>query len=132
MRKLHKRYMLDAMDEAIIRLLTANGMASFSALAEPLGITRVAVGERIKRLEKAGIIKYYTVAIDWDKVIEADEILAALGDTVSLSDVKEIINELEKHSQGSVRDMQVEQARLDEPGQPGSLLWERGLGELRV
>lgn len=122
MRKLRKKYMLDAMDEAVIRLLTANGRASFSALAEPLGITRVAVGERIKRLEKAGIIKYYTVAIDWDKVIEADEILAALGDTVSLSDVKEIINELDKHCQGSVRDMQMEQERLDEPGQPGSLL----------
>lgn len=122
MRKLKKRYMLDAMDEAVIRLLTTRARASFSELAKPLGVSRVAIGERIKRLEKAGIIKYYTVVVDWDKVVEADEILAALGDTVSLSDVKEIINELEKHCQGSVQDMQMEQERLDEPGQPGSLL----------
>ena len=79
MRKLRKKYMLDAMDEAVIRLLTTNARASFSELSGPLGVSRVTVGERIKRLEKAGIIKYYTVVVDWDKVVEADEILAELG-----------------------------------------------------
>ena len=122
MRKLKKRYMLDEMDEAVIRLLTTRARASFSELAKPLGVSRVAIGERIKRLEKAGIIKYYTVVVDWDKVVEADEILAELGDMADLCELKEIIDEMAKRSQGSVRDMQVEQERLDEPGQPGSLL----------
>lgn len=122
MRKLKKKYMLDAMDEAILRLLTTNARASFSELAKPLGVSRVSVGDRIKRLEKAGIIKYYTVVVDWGKVVEADEILAELGDMVDLSELKEIIDELDRRSQGSVQNMQMEQERLDEPGQPGSLL----------
>lgn len=61
--------------------------ASLSALAVPLKITRVAIGDRIKRMEKAGIIKYYTVVVDWDKVVEADEILAEMG---NLGELKEI------------------------------------------
>lgn len=114
MRKLKKRYMLDAMDEAILRLLSTNARASLSALAVPLKITRVAIGDRIKRMEKAGIIKYYTVVVDWDKVVEADEILAEMGD---LGELKEVIRELERHSQGSMQHLQMEQEGLDEPGQ---------------
>lgn len=77
--KLRNKYVLDERDEAIIRLLSTDGRTSLSDLAVPLGITRVAVGGRIKRMEQHGVIKGYTVVIDWDKVVAAEEIMEALG-----------------------------------------------------
>ena len=72
--KLRKLYALDEKDELLIRLLSKNSRTTLTALAEPMGITRVAIGDRLRKLEEAGIIKAYTVVVDWDLVAEGDEI----------------------------------------------------------
>ena len=76
--KLRKRYILDAKDEQLIRLLSKNSRTPLTALAEPMGITRVAIGDRLRKLEEAGIIKAYTVVVDWDLVADGDEIAAEM------------------------------------------------------
>jgi DNA-binding Lrp family transcriptional regulator len=70
--KIDKRYALDERDEKIIRLLSRNARAAKEDIAETLGVTRSAITQRIKKMEDAGVIKSYTVVIDWNKVLEAN------------------------------------------------------------
>ncbi|HEX2115748.1 MAG TPA: Lrp/AsnC family transcriptional regulator [Alphaproteobacteria bacterium] len=52
---------LDETDEKLLGLLRANARLPAAALARELGISRPAVHERIKKLEKAGVIQGYTI-----------------------------------------------------------------------
>lgn len=67
--KVGKRYALDERDETIIRMLSDNGRATKTEIAEVIGVTRLAVSHRMAHLEQAGIIKGYSTIIDWDKVL---------------------------------------------------------------
>lgn len=55
---------LDAVDRKILRLLTADGRASYQAIADEVGLSRPAVMERVKRLEEAGYIRGYGARVD--------------------------------------------------------------------
>jgi DNA-binding Lrp family transcriptional regulator len=76
--KLRKRYILDAKDEQLIRLLSQNSRRSLLSMQCEMGITRQAIAMRLERLEEAGIIKQYTLIVDWDKVADGDEIAAEM------------------------------------------------------
>jgi DNA-binding Lrp family transcriptional regulator len=52
---------LDETDEKLLGLLRANARLPAAALARELGISRPAVHERMKKLEKAGVIQGYTI-----------------------------------------------------------------------
>lgn len=56
---------LDAIDMRILRLLSEDSRQSQRSLARELSMSPPAVGERIVRLERAGVIRGYTVDIDW-------------------------------------------------------------------
>lgn len=56
---------LDAIDKRILALLTKDARISQRRLSRELGMSAPAVGERIARLERAGVIRGYTVTIDW-------------------------------------------------------------------
>jgi Lrp/AsnC family transcriptional regulator, leucine-responsive regulatory protein len=56
---------LDDIDRELIRRLAADPRASQRQLAREINMSGPAVGERIARLERAGVIKGYTVAVDW-------------------------------------------------------------------
>ncbi|MEM4246287.1 MAG: Lrp/AsnC family transcriptional regulator [Candidatus Bathyarchaeia archaeon] len=61
-------YQIDELDSKIIRLLSEDGRRSFREIAD---ILKVAVGtayNRIKRLEDLGIIKAYTVSVDYQRL----------------------------------------------------------------
>ncbi len=59
---------LDQTDRKIIELLQENGRITNNELAKQVGLTTTPTLERVKRLEKNGIIKGYTAWIDRQKV----------------------------------------------------------------
>lgn len=56
--------MIDDIDRQIILLLQADAHFSNAALAEKVGLTISTVYERVKKLEKKGVIKGYTAVVD--------------------------------------------------------------------
>lgn len=64
-----KRFILDAIDRDIIRQLSADGRASLTDIGDFCGISRISVRKRIERMEDAGVIKGFTVIVDWDLVV---------------------------------------------------------------
>lgn len=57
---------LDEMDHRLLHLLAADSRVSQRHLAREVGMSAPAVGERIARLERLGVIRGYTVSVDWD------------------------------------------------------------------
>ncbi|MEL6674592.1 MAG: Lrp/AsnC family transcriptional regulator [Bacteroidota bacterium] len=55
---------LDAIDRELLQLLQADAKTTHKELAAKLGLTISPIFERVKRLEKAGIIRQYTALID--------------------------------------------------------------------
>jgi len=60
--------MIDEKDLKIIKLLQENSRMPYTELAKKVGISDVAVIKRIKKLEKQGVIKKYTIVIDPKKL----------------------------------------------------------------
>lgn len=56
---------LDAVDRRLLALLASDSRASQRKLARELHMSPPAVGERIARLERLGVVRGYTVRIDW-------------------------------------------------------------------
>jgi len=60
--------MIDEKDLKIIKLLQENSRIPYTELAKKVGISDVAVIKRIKKLEKQGVIRKYTIVIDPKKL----------------------------------------------------------------
>ncbi|WP_420628157.1 Lrp/AsnC family transcriptional regulator [Candidatus Leptofilum sp.] len=60
--------MFDEKDAQILDLLQADGRLSNAAIAEHVGLTTSTVFERIKKLEKKGIIQKYVALVDPQKL----------------------------------------------------------------
>jgi Lrp/AsnC family leucine-responsive transcriptional regulator len=58
---------LDHTSRRILQLLSADGRASYQALADEIGLSRPAIMERVKRLEEAGLIRGYHARLDRTK-----------------------------------------------------------------
>ena len=56
--------MIDKIDRQIVSLLQAYARLSNAALAEKVGLTTSTVHERVKKLEKSGVIKKYVALVD--------------------------------------------------------------------
>lgn len=59
---------LDAIDLQILELLTKNGKLGNKEIAAVIGLSTTPTFERIKRLERKGIIKGYTAILDKKKI----------------------------------------------------------------
>jgi Lrp/AsnC family leucine-responsive transcriptional regulator len=55
---------MDAHDRRIIELLTADGRAAMQTISTETGLSRSAVFNRVRRLEKTGVIRGYAARID--------------------------------------------------------------------
>jgi len=55
---------MDKIDQAILEILTENSKLGTKEIAMQVGLTITPTYERIKRLEKSGVIKRYTVELD--------------------------------------------------------------------
>ncbi|WP_435622568.1 Lrp/AsnC family transcriptional regulator [Flagellimonas sp.] len=59
---------MDAQDESLLTLLQTDSKRTNKELANHLGLSTTAVFERIKRLERKGVIKGYVALVDRKKV----------------------------------------------------------------
>jgi Lrp/AsnC family leucine-responsive transcriptional regulator len=59
---------LTSIDWSILEALRANARISMVELAEQVHLSRPAVTQRVRRLEKAGIITGYRADIDWERL----------------------------------------------------------------
>ena len=59
---------LDALDNKILEVLKTNARATFSEIGELVGLSRVAVKNRIEVMEKNGVIQGYKAIVDKTKV----------------------------------------------------------------
>ena len=55
---------MDDLDSKILAALMADGRVTWSDLAARCGVSSPAIGERVRRLEKRGIIQGYRVVVD--------------------------------------------------------------------
>ena len=85
---------MDALDLAIVEELKRNARASASVIGKRVSLSIPAVAERIRKLEKAGIIARYTVRLDREKAglpllafvlvrVDGTENIRAFRDTVT-------------------------------------------------
>ncbi len=54
----------DAVDRSILRILQEDGRASHAFIAKQVNLSAPAVGERIRKLEQAGVIRGYRAVLD--------------------------------------------------------------------
>lgn len=59
---------LDRVDLALLRELARDSRQSQRALARSVSMSAPAVAERIARLERSGVIKEYSIEVDWDRL----------------------------------------------------------------
>ena len=59
---------MEETDRRILTLLAADGRMSFTDLGKATGLSTSAVHQRVKRLEKRGLIKGYGATIDHDQI----------------------------------------------------------------
>lgn len=59
---------IDETDLNILKFLSENAKLSFAELGEKVGLTAPAVHGRVKKLEASGIIKNYTISLDYEKI----------------------------------------------------------------
>ncbi len=55
---------LDEIDRKLVAALEADSRASFRTLAKRVGLSTPATAERVRRLERAGVLKGYGVRVD--------------------------------------------------------------------
>ena len=89
--------MIDETDRKIIELLQKDGRLSNAALAEKVGLPTSTVYERVRKLERKGIIKGYVAVIDAEKLgkpITAFIRLSVSGLTENYVDSKNKVREI--------------------------------------
>ncbi len=91
---------LDALDLSILKLLQKNSKLTNKALSTHLSLSVTAVYERIKKLEKTGIIKGYVALLSKEKLEQS---------FVAFCHVKLI-----QHTQDNVKQFEKEVIKIDE------------------
>ena len=61
---------LDDIDKKIIQLLSINAKQSIKEIADKVSISKTPVYERIKKLERSGIIEKYIAVVDKKKLVD--------------------------------------------------------------
>jgi DNA-binding Lrp family transcriptional regulator len=85
----------DQMDKRILSELLADSRQSFRQIARKVGISPGTVLKRIKRLETEGIIRYYTVILDHEKL--GYDLAAIIELTISRGKLIDVEKEIAKH-----------------------------------
>lgn len=84
---------LDALDYKIIESLAENSRIGNKELAFKIGLTITPTYERVKRLERKGVIKRYTIELDKEKLGIGLKVLCAI---TLKSHAKEILDVFER------------------------------------
>lgn len=88
---------ISEIDMKILKLLSKDARLTYKELAEILGTTRQRVSRRMERLERAGIVKKYTVIPDYEALGYSHVILGiTLRPSVDIDDVIENLRQIEE------------------------------------
>jgi DNA-binding Lrp family transcriptional regulator len=74
---------LDEKDNAIINMLVNDARLSYSEIGDKIGISRVAVKNRVRALEEKGIIKGYHAEVDPSAIPKKSTFVALIKTTAS-------------------------------------------------
>jgi DNA-binding Lrp family transcriptional regulator len=85
----------DALDRKIIAALQANARQSTAKIAAQVGVARTTVHERISRMERAGVIKGYSVILGDSDAISLVQVIVMLE--VNQPETARIIQRLEDY-----------------------------------
>ena len=83
---------MDALDHSLLGLLRVDARTSVADLAKALRVSRATIGNRIKRLERSGIIVGYTVRLRPDT--QLDEIKAWMSIAVEGDRTPQVVRTL--------------------------------------
>ncbi len=113
------RVPLDDTDLALLRLLAQDARSSQRSLGRDLAMSPSAIGERIARLERSGVIRGYSVVLDWDAVglpvvvylaitaaqgFDLGPVMAQVSQIPEVEDVMVVTGELDLLARVRVRD----------------------------
>ncbi|MEO5975677.1 MAG: Lrp/AsnC family transcriptional regulator [Chryseolinea sp.] len=70
--------MLDELDVGILNLLQQDGKLTIKDITKKLKLTSTPIHERIKRMEKQGVIQGYRAIVDPEKVAKSQTVLLSL------------------------------------------------------
>jgi Lrp/AsnC family transcriptional regulator for asnA, asnC and gidA len=87
---------LDILDLKIVKCLTDDARCTYKSMAEEAGVSEATIKNRIDRLMDEGIIKKFTVIMDYHKLGRA--IKAFIGLKVQPAKLQEIVEVIQKNS----------------------------------
>jgi Lrp/AsnC family transcriptional regulator len=88
---------LDAIDKAILKSLQENAKINIKELADILNMTKTPIYERIKRLEKSGIIKSYVAILDRSLLEHSMVVFCSVSlESQKLENIQEFSQSIEK------------------------------------
>ncbi len=76
----------------LLRILKENARTPFLRIAQMLGVSETAIRKRVRKLEESGVIKRYTIEVDFKKL--GYEVQAFIGLDVKPESLIEIIDYL--------------------------------------
>ncbi|GLO67981.1 Lrp/AsnC family transcriptional regulator [Oceanobacillus kimchii] len=88
---------LDNIDKMLLEELSEDGRLSYVELAEKVGLSRVAVKDRIKNLKEKGVIEKFTVVINSEKY--GKQVSAFFDIDVEPMQLQEVAQNLANHPQ---------------------------------
>jgi DNA-binding Lrp family transcriptional regulator len=86
---------LDILDMKVIKCLTEDGRSTYRKIAEDAGVSEATIKNRIDRLIEVGVIKKFTVMLDYHKLGRA--IKSFIGLKVQPTKLQEIVDHMRKH-----------------------------------
>ena len=90
-----EKFPLDDIDRKIISYLKVNSKTKLTTLSKKLNIPVSTIHTRIKKLEKEGIIKKYTIEIDYKKIgYEIQTFILIKYDANSIKTQRDLLKEL--------------------------------------
>jgi Lrp/AsnC family transcriptional regulator for asnA, asnC and gidA len=99
-RKIYKgfgyRISMDDIDRRIINVLQENSRLSFRKIAQHTGVTTATVSARVQELEKKGVIKKYTVLLDYDLLEKVTLLVMVDADLSKIAEVAESVGSLDE------------------------------------
>jgi Lrp/AsnC family transcriptional regulator for asnA, asnC and gidA len=87
---------LDILDLKIVKCLTDDARCTYRSIAEEAGVSEATIKNRIDRLTDEGIIKKFTIIMDYHKLGRA--IKAFIGLRVQPSKLQEIVEHVKRNS----------------------------------
>jgi len=86
---------LDILDLKIIKCLTDDARSTYKKIADEAGVSEATVKNRIDKLMEEGIIKRFTVIMDYHKLGRA--IKAFIGLKIQPAKLQEIVDDIQKN-----------------------------------